>query len=109
MNIDATVTYSAADGLTVANGATAGGIAVTHPPTKEEPWTDVLVTIRTTGQVVIGPPVDPIETNDEARGEVARLTRELDDCREEIQEANEEKARLRAELADAKSGQPRLP
>lgn len=54
-NIDAQVDYSLAEGFTVESGATIGGVAVAHVPTKDEPWTDVTVTIRTAGEVTIRP------------------------------------------------------
>jgi hypothetical protein len=52
-NPDADVEYSLAGGFTVNRGTTVNGVVVNHTPTKEEPFTDVSVTIRTMGAVVI--------------------------------------------------------
>jgi hypothetical protein len=116
VNIDATVSYSAAEGLTVASGPTAGGIEVTHSPTKAEPWTDITVTIRTTGQVVIGAPPDPIETDAEAhageldearrqrdwvRAQCERLERELNEARKQIVAVTERAEACKRERDDA--------
>lgn len=49
---NAEVRYSPTAGFTVVNGMTAQGIAV-MPPSKERAYTDVTVTIRTFGDVII--------------------------------------------------------
>ena len=53
-NPNAQVAYALAGGFTVANGATVNGVVISHTPTKGEPYTDVTVTIRTLGSVIIG-------------------------------------------------------
>jgi hypothetical protein len=86
-NPEATVNYSATDGLTVIRGTTVDGIEVTHSPTKDEPWADVSVTIRTLGVVTIGRVFDddPIETNDEAyAGELAEVREQNRRGREQL-------------------------
>jgi hypothetical protein len=50
---EAEVEYSLEHGFTVSGGATVNGVVVEHTPTLEKPFTDISVTIRTSGAVII--------------------------------------------------------